>query len=82
MEKLQQPIPLLLDDPPSVCTKDYVNALILNEAGQALVFEKSSPDKSRIHWHMLDQYLTHDADPFALIQQALLQNTGYETAVW
>lgn len=82
MEKLQQPIPLLIDEPPSVCTKDYVNALIINEAGHALVFEESIQNNSKVHWHMLDQYLNREVDPFLTIQQALLQKTGYETAVW
>ena len=82
MEKSLQPNNVLLQKLPRICASDYVNALVLNESGQALVFEEMGHEGTRIHWHMLNHCLTAHTDPLTAVQQALLQTTGYETGIW
>lgn len=82
MEKSQPAGQVILKELPKVCTNDYVNALILNESGQALVFEEPKLAGAGVHWHLLGRCLSPDTDPFTVVQQELLQKTGYETTVW
>jgi hypothetical protein len=54
---------------------DYVNALILNKAGEALVLEVEKPGNG-VYWQLLDQYLQPKEDPFTAVQHQLQQMTG------
>lgn len=60
---------------------DYVNALVLNTAGEALVFEVEKPG-SGVYWQLLDRYLQPQEDPFTAVQQKLQHMTGYQTRQW
>lgn len=82
MKELPQPNGLLTSDiasPPLVL--DYVNALIVNKAGQALVFEVEKPGGG-VYWEMMDRYLQPKEDPFTAVQQKLRQVTGCEAVNW
>jgi hypothetical protein len=60
---------------------DYVNALVLNSMGEALVFEVQKPN-SGVYWQLLDRYLQPKEDPFTAAQQKLKQMTGFQTSQW
>ena len=60
---------------------DYVNAMVLNTAGEALVFEVDKPG-SGVYWQMLDRYLQPKEDPFTAVQNKLQQMTGFQTRQW
>lgn len=62
-------------------TLNYVNALVLNEAKQALVLETEKAGGG-VYWLMLGRYLQRDEDPFTAVQQKLLELTGYQTGQW
>lgn len=61
---------------------DYVNAVVLNQMGQALVFETARPSGSGVYWEVLHHCLPANSDPFTAVQTALLQNVGYQTNHW
>lgn len=61
--------------------KDYVNALVLNSAGEALVFEVKKPN-SGVYWQLLDLYLAPQEDPFTAVQQKLEKMTGFQAKQW
>lgn len=61
--------------------QDYVNALVLNKAGEALVLEVEKPN-SGVYWQMLASYLTPKDDPFTAVQHRLEQLTGYQARQW
>ncbi len=60
---------------------DYVNALILNKAGEALVLEVEKPGNG-VYWQLLDQYLQPKEDPFTAVQHQLQQMTGFQAKQW
>ncbi|MBK8904624.1 MAG: hypothetical protein IPM53_25825 [Anaerolineaceae bacterium] len=60
---------------------DYVNALVLNTLGEALVFEVAKPN-SGVYWQLLDRYLQPEEDPFTAVQQTLQQATGFQACQW
>lgn len=62
-------------------TIDYVNALVVNEAKQALVLEAEKTGGG-LCWLMIGRYLQPDEDPFTAVQQKLLELTGYQTRQW
>ena len=66
---------------PPVCLQDYVIALVLNEAGEAMIWEKPRPDGGT-YWQVMERYLQLDEDPFTAVQQELLAQAGRQTGEW
>ncbi|MBK7893662.1 MAG: hypothetical protein WAS33_24280 [Candidatus Promineifilaceae bacterium] len=62
--------------------QDYVNAVVVDETGQALIFESPRPSGSGVYWHVLHHKLPCDSDPFTAVQTALLHKTGHQTSHW
>ena len=60
---------------------DYVNALVLNAVGEALVFEVEKPG-SGVYWQLLHRTLQPKEDPFTAVQQQLQQMTGFQPSQW
>ncbi len=69
-------------DDPHINLRDYVNILVLNEAGEALVLESYQQSRKNLCWRLLGGYLEEDNDPFTAVQQHLLQEIGYQTTQW
>ncbi|MCB8977654.1 MAG: hypothetical protein H6657_09555 [Ardenticatenaceae bacterium] len=60
---------------------DYVNALVLNSAGEALVFEVEKPGGG-VYWQILESSLQPNDDPFTAVQQRLEQAAGFQAKQW
>lgn len=82
MEQLHLPDPTIHPKQPSGDMRDYVNILVLNETGKALVLESAKRGSGGICWKMLGGYLEVEQDPFTAVQQMLLQKIGYQTTHW
>lgn len=67
---------------PPVRLQDYVNALVLNEADEILVFEATDNGRSWASWQMVGRHLKTDEDPILAVQQELLLRTGYTCKNW
>jgi len=61
---------------------DYVNAVVLNEFQQVLIFESPRPNSTGVYWQVLSYYLTCGEDPFTAVQTALQQKAGHQTSHW
>ena len=62
--------------------RDYVNAFILNEAGEVLVFERNQNGRSWASWQMIGRALECNEDPMLAVQEDLLTRTGYKCDNW
>lgn len=82
MEQLRLPDGTTIPDWPIIYTRDYVNALILNEASEALVLEGYKHGTGGVCWQMMGGYLEPGEDPFTAVQRELLEETGYQTDSW
>lgn len=67
---------------PKISQYEYVNAVVFNEAGQALVIEAQSPTQAIGKWGMIEATISDRDDPLAAVQNALLAQTGYQTSQW
>jgi hypothetical protein len=81
MEQVHLPDSLITLDWPSIYLQDYIIALVLNEAGEAMVLERPKPDGGA-YWQMMERFLKTDEDPFTAVQQELLEQTGRQTGQW
>lgn len=61
---------------------EYVNAVVFNDAGEALVIELQSATQAVGRWAMLEAAISEVDDPLAAVQDALLVQTGYRTQQW
>lgn len=66
----------------SIYLQDYVNAVVMNEAGQVLVLEGNVNGRSWSSWQLIGRKLTIDEDPMHAVQQDLLLHTGYASEEW
>lgn len=82
METVELALPMPIQEIPAICQQDYVNALVLNSSGQALVFETPRQTGTGVYWHVLSHLLSCGTDPFTAVQNALLHQTGFQTNHW
>ena len=68
-------------DRPSINTQDYVNALILNDADEALIIEGYSHGTNECSWQVVGSYLEKGEDPYKAVQRELLE-AGYSCNEW
>jgi hypothetical protein len=61
---------------------DYVNAVVLNKAGEALILEGSPDGRGWASWHMIGRSIQLGEDPILAVQQDLLERTGYKSNQW
>jgi hypothetical protein len=61
----------------SIQLKDYVNAFVMNEVGEALVLEGMRNGRSWSSWQLIGRSLVEDEDPMLAVQEDLLLRTGY-----
>jgi ADP-ribose pyrophosphatase len=82
MQQVRLPDGRIIDEWPIVDTGDYVNALILNEAGEAMIIEGYKHGLGRSNWQILGGYLEKGEEPLAAVQRELREETGYESDQW
>jgi hypothetical protein len=82
MEKVQQVANSLVEKVSDTHLNDYVNALVFNQSGHALIFETPRQGGSGVFWQVMSQSLPTDSDPLKSVQAALLHKTGYQTSHW
>jgi hypothetical protein len=78
-QEIQLPDGRIIPDWPIVQTRDYVNALVLNESGQAMILEGYKHGHGRPSWQVLGGYLEPEEDPEKAVQRELLEETGYHS---
>lgn len=61
--------------------QDYVYAVLLNQAGEALVIE-NEPQAGWSGWQIPGGRLQADEDPVTAVQQCVLENTGLGSTAW
>lgn len=81
MNQRQQLDVLLAPEVPAIYLQDYIIALVLNEAGEALVWEQQKPGGGTC-WQVMERSLLPEEDPFSAVQQELLAQTGRQTDQW
>lgn len=81
MRKLYQPDDFITPQLPAAYLQDYIIALVLNEAGDAMVWERQKPGGGA-YWQIMERYLQANEDPFTAVQQELLAQTGCQTGQW
>lgn len=82
IEQVRLPNGQIVPDWPKVHTRDYVNALVLNEAGEALILEGYKHGTGWSSWQVLGGYLEEGEDPMTAVQRELLEETGYSSDQW
>lgn len=82
MQHVQLPDGQNIPDWPKIYTHDFVNAVIVNEAREALVLEGYKHGTGRICWQMIGGYIEPGEDPLTAVQRELLEETGYHTDEW
>ncbi len=63
-------------------TRDYVNALILNDAEQAMILEEYKHGSGWSSWQVLGGFLQEGEDPLTAVKRELLNETGYTSNTW
>lgn len=62
--------------------QEYVNAVVFNEAGDALIIEMPGTQQAVGKWSMIETMICDSDDPLTAVQRALLEKTGYSTSTW
>jgi ADP-ribose pyrophosphatase len=65
-----------------VRTNDYVNALVLNESGEALVLPMLHHQSGRVSWQLVGGDIEPGEDPLTAVQRLLHREAGCETHDW
>lgn len=82
MEEVRLPDERVIHDWPIVHMRNYINALVLNEAGEALIIEGYKHGLRRSSWQVLGGYLEGEEDPLEAARRELLEETGYHSDDW
>jgi ADP-ribose pyrophosphatase len=81
-QSIQLPDGRIIPDWPMIQTRDYVNALVLNESGQIMILKGYKHGHGRSSWQVLGGYLEPGEDPEQAVQRELLEETGYQSDQW
>lgn len=82
MEKVSLPDGRVIDEWPIVNAHDYVNAVVFNEQGEAMILEGYKHGARRSSWQVVGGYIENGEDPLAAVQRELLEETGYQSDEW
>lgn len=81
MKQVHQHDGLVTLDWPPIYLQDYIIALVLNEAREAMVLERQKPSGGA-NWQIMERCLKPDEDPFTAVQNELLAKIGRQTSQW
>lgn len=62
--------------------RDFVNVLVLNEQGNALIFEREERGPSLLTWRLISENLDEGSDPLLAVKQALSHQAGLHSDEW
>lgn len=82
METIRLPDGRIIEDWPRVHARDYVNVLVFNGHGQAMILEGYKHGLGRSSWQVVGGYLEGDEPPLAAVQRELLEETGFVSHDW
>jgi ADP-ribose pyrophosphatase len=82
MQRVQLPDGRVIDDWPIVGTRDYVNVVVLNAAGQVMILEGYKHGLGRSSWQVPGGYLELGEAPLTAAQRELMEETGFESNDW
>ena len=82
MDTVRLPDGRVIEEWPTVHCRDYVNIVVINTNGEALILEGYKHGVGRNTWQVVGGYLEEDEDPFSAAQRELLEETGLECAHW
>jgi len=82
MEHVRLPDGREIEEWPIVDARDYVNAVVLNEAGQVMVLEGYKHGLRTSSWQVMGGYLEQGEDPLDAAKRELLEETGYSSDDW
>jgi ADP-ribose pyrophosphatase len=79
---VQLPDGQVIDDWSWIITPDYINVLVVTQAGEFLCFRQTKYAVDGITLAPVGGYLEPNEDPLTAAQRELLEETGYEAADW
>jgi ADP-ribose pyrophosphatase len=82
LEQVRLPDGQVIPDWPKIYARDYVNALIMDASGKAMIMEGYKHGAGRRSWQVLGGYLEEGEDPMTAVQRELLEETGYSSNDW
>ncbi len=72
----------VIEDWPTVHAGDYVNVLVVESDGKALIAEGYRHGGKRVTWQTIGGYLEKGEDPLSAAQRELLEEAGMECRQW
>lgn len=82
MEEVSLPDGKVISDWPMVDARDYVNAVVFDEQGQALILDGYKHGMRRCGWQVVGGYVESGENPLRAIERELLEETGYKAEEW
>lgn len=81
-QKIRLPGGQIIPDWPIIQTRDYVNAMVVDGAGKALILEGYKHGHGSSSWQVLGGYLEVGEEPIQAVKRELLEETGYSSDDW
>ncbi len=69
-------------EPFMLSLSDYVMAVVINQVGQALVFEGACAQSGVLSWQVLSRDLGDGENPIKAVQHELYQHLGHNRGEW
>ena len=82
MEHVRLPDGREIQEWPIVDARDYVNAVVLNEAAQVMILEGYKHGLRKSSWQVMGGYLEEGENPLEAAKRELLEETGYSSDHW
>ncbi|MDX1686399.1 MAG: NUDIX hydrolase [Candidatus Promineifilaceae bacterium] len=82
MEEVSLPDGKVISDWPIVDARDYVNAVVFDEQGRALILDGYKHGMRRCGWQVVGGYVETDENPLRAVERELLEETGYKAEEW
>lgn len=82
MEEVSLPDGKVIADWPIIDARDYVNAVVFDEEGRALILDGYKHGMRRCGWQVVGGYIEAGENPLRAIERELLEETGYKAEEW
>lgn len=82
MEEVSLPDGKVITDWPIIDARDYVNAVVFDEEGRALILDGYKHGMRRCGWQVVGGYIESGENPLRAIERELLEETGYKAEEW